>query len=468
MADPGAAVVEEREEREEDDLEGLYGLTDELVRSVHEAIAEDDREALKELVEPLHAADQADLVQALSSADRGLIEDYLGREFDPELFSYLDEAVREDMLEDLEPEALARVVNDLDTDDALDIIEDLDDEEQEALFQQLSVVDRALYEEALSYPEESAGRLMRREFAAIPLEWNVGQAIDYMRSGVELPDAFYGLFVVGPDQKPSGMVMTSRLLRRRRYVPVRNIMETGIKMIPVTMDQEDVAFLFRQYGLVEAPVIDDAGRIVGVITVDDVVDVIHEEHEEDLLKLGGVQSDDLYEAVVETTRLRGSWLFINLVTAILASLVIGMFEAQIEKIVALAVLMPIVASMGGNAGTQTLTVAVRALAVRELTAANAMRVLGKEMLVGTINGVAFAVLMGGIAWFWFSDLALGLVIGAAMIVNLIVASLAGLLIPLSLNRAGIDPAIGSSVIVTTVTDVIGFLCFLGLAALVLF
>jgi len=245
-------------------------------------------------------------------------------------------------------------------------------------------------------------------------------------------------------------------------------METDIKMIPVTMDQEDVAFLFRQYGLVEAPVIDDAGRIVGVITVDDVVDVIHEEHEEDMLKLGGVQSDDLYEAVADTTRLRGSWLFVNLLTAILASLVIGMFQAEIEKVVALAVLMPIVASMGGNAGTQTLTVAVRALAVRELTASNAMRVLGKEMLVGVINGFAFAILMGGIAWFWFSDLALGLVIGAAMIVNLIVASLAGLLIPLGLDRAGIDPAIGSSVIVTTVTDVIGFLCFLGLAGLVLF
>ncbi|MEX2615582.1 MAG: magnesium transporter [Alphaproteobacteria bacterium] len=465
MADPGAADVEEREE---DDLDGLYGLTDELVRSVHEAIAEDDRETLKELVEPLHAADQADLVQALSTSDRDLIENYLGREFDPELFSYLDESVREDLLEDLEPEALARVVNELDTDDALDIIEDLDEEEQAALLQQLSVVDRALYEEALSFPEESAGRLMRREFAAISLEWNVGQAIDYMRSGVELPDAFYGLFVVGPDRKPSGMVMTSRLLRRRRYVPVRNIMETDIKMIPATMDQEDVAFLFRQYGLVEAPVIDDAGRIVGVITVDDVVDVIHEEHEEDLLKLGGVQSDDLYAAVVETTRLRGSWLFVNLVTAILASLVIGMFEAQIEKIVALAVLMPIVASMGGNAGTQTLTVAVRALAVRELTAANAMRVLGKEMLVGLINGIAFAVLMGSIAWFWFSDLTLGLVIGAAMVINLIVASLAGLLIPLGLDRAGIDPAVGSTVILTTVTDVIGFLCFLGLAGLVLF
>ena len=465
MADPDAAVAEERED---DDLEGLYGLTDELVRSVHEAIAGDDRETLKELVEPLHAADQADLVQALSTADRGLIEDYLGREFDPELFSYLDEAVREDMLEDLEPEALARVVNDLDTDDALDIIEDLEDEDQEALLQQLSTVDRALYEEALSYPEESAGRLMRREFAAIPLEWNVGQAIDYMRSGVELPDAFYGLFVIGPDYKPAGMVMTSRLLRRRRYVPVKNIMEIDIKMIPVTMDQEDVAFLFRQYGLVEAPVIDDVGRIVGVITVDDVVDVIQEEHEEDMLKLGGVQSDDLYEAVVDTTRLRGSWLFVNLLTAIIASLVIGMFQAEIEKIVALAVLMPIVASMGGNAGTQTLTVAVRALAVRELTASNAMRVLGKEMLVGVINGFAFAVLMGGIAWFWFSDLKLGLVIGAAMIINLIVASLAGLLIPLGLDRAGIDPAIGSSVIVTTVTDVIGFLCFLGLAGLVLF
>ena len=465
MADPNLAVVEDRED---DDLEGLYGLTDDLVRSVHAAIAADDRATVRELVEPLHAADQADLVQALSSADRDLIEKYLGREFDPQLFAYLDEAVREDLLEDLEPEALARVVNELDTDDALDIIEDLEDADQAALLQQMPVGERALYEEALGYPEESAGRLMRREYAAIPIDWSVGQAIDYMRSDAELPDEFYGLFVVGPDHKPTGIVMTSRLLRRRRYVPVKNIMETEIKLIPVTMDQEDVAFLFHQYGLVEAPVIDDAGRIVGVITFDDVVHVIHEEHEEDILKLGGVQADDLYEAVVATTRLRGSWLLVNLATAILASIVIGLFQAEIEKVVALAVLMPIVASMGGNAGTQTLTVAVRALAVRELTASNALRVLGKELLVGAINGLVFAVLMGTVAYFWFSEMEIALVIGAAMIVNLVVANVAGLLIPLGLDRAGIDPAVSSGVILTTVTDVIGFLFFLGLAGLVLF
>jgi magnesium transporter len=283
MADPGVVA----EEKDEDDLEGLYGLTEDLVRSVHTAIVEDDRETVKELVAPLHAADQADLVQALPAADRDLIEDYLGREFDPEVLSYLDETVRDEFIEELEPEALARVVTELDTDDALDIIEDLEDEDLKALLQQLPIRERVLYEQALSYPEESAGRLMRREFAAIPLEWNVGQTIDYMRSGVDLPEAFYGLFVVGPDHKPLGVVMTSRLLRRRRYVPVKNIMETELKLIPTTMDQEDVAFLFHQYGLVEAPVVDDAGRIVGVITVDDVVDVIHEEHEEDMLKLGG-------------------------------------------------------------------------------------------------------------------------------------------------------------------------------------
>ena len=467
MADPGAAVAEERDERDEDDLEGLYGLTDELVRSVHEAIAEDDREALKVLVEPLHAADQADLVQALSTADRGLIEDYLGREFDPELFSYLDEAVREDMLEDLEPEALARVVNDLDTDDALDIIEDLDEEEQEALLQQLSVDDRALYEEALSYPEESAGRLMRREFAAIPLEWNVGQAIDYMRSGVELPDAFYGLFVVGPDHKPAGMVMTSRLLRRRRYVPVKNIMETEIKMIPVTMDQEDVAFLFRQYGLVSAPVVDAHGRMVGVVTVDDVVEVIHEEHEEDILNLAGLMEDDFYDAVLYTTRARSSWLLVNVFTAFLAATVIGLFDGVIEKVVALAVLMPIVASMGGNAGMQTLTVSVRALAMKELTPSNAMRIVGKEVLVGGINGFVFAIIVGGIAWAWFGHIEIGLVIAGAMAINLLVAGLMGTLIPLALDRLRIDPAVGSAVILTTVTDVVGFFVFLGLGSLIL-
>jgi magnesium transporter len=449
------------------ELERLYGLTDELVRETVAAIGAQDRVRLKELTEPLHAADMADLFQALSGQNRQLLEELLGDDLEAEVFVHLDEAVREDLIEDLEPAALARVVNELEIDDAVELIEELEDADQQALLEEVPAVDRALYEEALGYPEDSAGRLMRREYAAVPSVWNVGQTIDYMRADPDVPDDFYGLFVVGPDNKPLGVVMTSRLLRAKRPGAVTDIMEPEIRLIPGTMDQEDVAFLFRQYGLVEAPVVDDAGRIIGVITVDDVVDVIDEEHEEDLLKLGGVATDDLYEAVVDTIKSRLSWLILNLMTAILASSVIGFFQAEIEKIVALAVLMPIVASMGGNAGTQTLTVSVRALAMKELTPSNALRIVGKEILVGGINGVVFAVLMGAIAYFWFGDLLIGIVIGIAMIVNLLVAGFAGILIPLVIDRAGGDPAVGSSIVLTTVTDVVGFLCFLGLAAMVL-
>ena len=449
------------------ELESLYGLTDELVREALVAIGAQDRARLRDLTEPLHAADMADLFQALSGNNRQLLERLLGEDLNAEVFVHLDEAVREDLIEELEPAALARVVNELEVDDAVELIEDLEAADQQALFEEVPAVDRALYEEALGYPEDSAGRLMRREYAAVPSVWDVGQTIDYMRADPDVPDDFYGLFVVGPDNKPLGVVMTNRLLRAQRPVAVTEIMEPEIRLIPGTMDQEDVAFLFRQYGLVETPVVDEAGRIIGVITVDDVVDVIHEEHEEDLLKLGGVAVDDLYEAVVDTIKSRLSWLVLNLMTAVLASVVIGFFQAEIEKIVALAVLMPIVASMGGNAGTQTLTVAVRALAMKELTPSNALRIVGKEILVGGINGAVFAVLMGAIAYFWFADLLIGIVIGIAMIINLLVAGLAGILIPLAIDRAGGDPAVGSSIVLTTLTDVIGFLCFLGLAAMVL-
>ncbi len=425
MTELGEAVV-----TDDEDLEGLYGLTEDLVRETLAAIGAQDRVRLRTLTEPLHAADMADLFQALSARNRVLLGNYLGEDLEPEVFVHLDEAVREDLIEELDPDALARVVTGLDVDDAVELIEELEEADQQELLDNVPPVDRALYEEALGYPEDSAGRLMRREYAAVPSVWDVGQTIDYMRDDPDVPDAFYGFFVVGPDYKPLGVVMTSRLLRAQRAVPVTDIIEPELRLIPATMDQEDVAFLFRQYGLVEAPVVDEDGRIIGVITVDDVVDVIHEEHEEDLLKLSGVGVDDLYEAVVDTLKSRLSWLCLNLLTAILASVVIGFFQAEIEKVVALAVLMPIVASMGGNAGTQTLTVSVRALAMKELTPSNALRIIGKEVLVGGINGMVFAVLMGAVAYFWFSDLLIGLVIGVAMIVNLLIAGLAGILIPL--------------------------------------
>ncbi len=461
------AELGENRRADEDELEGLYGVTGDLVRETLAAIGAGDSERLKALTAPLHAADMADLFQALSGHNRALLEDYLGESLDAEVFVHLDEAVREDLIDDLDSAELVKVVSELDSDDAVELIEELEDDEKRALLESVPPGDRVLYEEALGYPEDSAGRLMRREYAAVPSIWNVGETIDYLRADPDVPEAFYGLFVVGPDNKPLGVVMANRLLRSQRPVPVTEIMEPEIRLIPGTMDQEDVAFLFRQYGLVEAAVVDEAGRIIGVITVDDVVDVIDEEHEEDMLKLGGVAVDDLYEAVVDTIKSRLSWLILNLLTAILASIVISFFQAEIEKVVALAVLMPIVASMGGNAGTQTLTVSVRALAMKELTPSNAMRIVGKEILVGGINGVVFAVLMGGIAYLWFSDLLIGIVIGVAMIVNLLVAGMAGILIPLAIDRAGGDPAVGSSIVLTTVTDVVGFLCFLGLAATVL-
>jgi magnesium transporter len=357
----------------------------------------------------------------------------------------------------------------LDSDDAVQVIEELDEDEQKQLLEAIPAGERTLIEASLAYPEDSAGRLMQRELVAVPTYWTVGETIDFMRRSAEraddaMPDIFYDIFVVDPTHKPVGSIPLSRLLRTTRPIPVTDIMESEMKLIPAVMDQEEVAFLFRRRDLVSAPVVDDGGRLVGAITVDDVVDVIDEEHEEDIMRLGGVSEDDLYDAAVKTTRSRFLWLLVNLCTAILASVVIGYFEGTIDQIVALAVLMPIVASMGGNAGTQTMTVAVRALAMKELTPTNAMRVIGKELLVGGINGVLFALLTGAVAWFWFGSAIIGLVIALAMIVNLVVAGLAGTTIPLMLERSGIDPAVASSVLLTTITDVVGFAAFLGLAA----
>ncbi len=451
----------------ESELEGLYGLTDELARRVSAAIEAGRATEIATLAEPLHAADLADLFEHLGSSDRLAFVAALGERLDPEFVSYVDPSVREELVKLFDTEQLAQVVVDLESDDALDLIEDLKAAEQRDVLAAIPADQRVLYEEALSYPKDSAGRLMRRDVAAVPSILTVGDTIDYMRSDSVLPGDFYDLVVVGPAHKPLGMVPLSRLLQTKRPIKIIDIMGEEMKLLPVTMDQEDVAFLFRQYGLVEAPVVDDADRLVGIITVDDVVDVIEEEHEDDMLKLGGVVEDDIYSAVIKTTRSRFSWLLVNLATAILASIVIAIFDHAIERVVALAILMPIVASMGGNAGTQTLTVAVRALATKELTASNAMRIVGKEVLVGCVNGIVFAVIIGAIAWFWFGDPQLGGVIALAMIINLLVASFAGILIPLGFERAGTDPAVASVVLLTTVTDVLGFFIFLGLAALVL-
>jgi magnesium transporter len=446
----------------------LYAVTPDFVREVLDALDAGQVERVGELVAELHSADLADLIGLVTRDERKLLIQIIRAQLEPDVLSALEEGIRDEVIELLDTRDLAAAVSELPTDDAVYLLEDLEEAEQKEILEAVPEEDRAAVEEALTYPEDSAGRLMQRELIAVPAFWNIGQTIDYLRESDDLPDEFYEIFVVDPGHRPIGTVPLNRAMRTKRPVVVSEIMEAEPKLVPVAMDQEEVAFLFRQYDLLSAPVIDDAGRLVGSITVDDVVDVIDEEAEEDIMHLGGVSETDLYLPVLRTTRTRFVWLLVNLFTAILASLVIWQFDATIEKLVALAILMPIVASMGGNAGTQTLTVAVRALATRELTATNALRIIKKEALVGGVNGVLFALLVGVVAGLWFADLALGLVIASAMVINMVVAGLSGILIPLACDRAGVDPAISASVFLTTITDVVGFFAFLGLAAWLLF
>ena len=452
----------------DDKAEDEFGVSPELVHGVRDCLHEGRLEEAGDMIVGLHAADLADLIEQIGPEQRAALIDLLRPDFDAEIFAYLNQSLREVVLDQLEPKELAAAVAELESDDAIDLIEDLEADQQREILDNLPPETRAVVEEGLTFPEDSAGRLMSRDLVSVPQFWTVGKTLDYLRTEAEtLPEDFYDIFIVDPMRLVVGAVPVSRVMRQKRSVRLADILTEDIRTVQATTDQEEVAFLFRQYGLVSAPVVDAAGRLLGVITVDDVVDVIDEEAEDDLLKLSGVPDTDIYRAVLDTTRSRFSWLFVNLLTAILASGVISMFEATIEHIVALAVLMPIVASMGGNAGTQTLTVAVRSLAMRELSEANALRVVAKEALIGTINGALFAVIVGVVAGLWFGDHLIGFVIGIAMIVNLFVAGLCGTLIPLGLARLKIDPAVASTVFLTTVTDVVGFFAFLGLAALIM-
>ncbi|MFC1674234.1 magnesium transporter [Pseudomonadota bacterium] len=457
---------------ESENEEPHFGIADEVVDAVIDALDAGDEQRVRELVAPLHFADAADLLERFSSEHRRQLLDTARDVLEPEFYAELDETVRDEVMDIIGLDEVAQTVAELDTDDAVEIVEELEDHEQVHVLGAIPAAERTLIEEGLGYPEDSAGRMMQREIMTVPNFWSVGETIDYMRVSAEqdelaTPEVFYDIVVVDPKHTPVGTVPLSVLLQAKRPVKVSTLMHEEMKLVPVDMDQEEVAFLFRQRDLVSAPVINEDGRLVGMITIDDVVDVIDEEGEEDIMRLGGLREDDLYAATLDTTKARFSWLFVNLLTAILASSVIGFFQGTIEQVVALAVLMPIVASMGGNAGTQTLTVAVRALATKELTSTNAMRQIGKELLVGVVNGVLFAVLMGLVAWGWFSSPEIGLVIALAMIVNMIVAGAAGASIPIALERYGVDPAVASSVFLTTVTDVVGFLVFLGLGAWVL-
>ena len=445
----------------------VYELSRRDVGAVLEAVEAGARDELISLMEPMHAADIADLLEQISSADRYALIELYGVEFDGEILSELDESIREDVISALRPEVLAEAVRELESDDVVDLLEDLEQLQQDAIFNALDDADAMVARQALSYPEDSAGRMMQREVVAAPEHWCVGDVIDFMRSSEDLPEQFYHVVLVDPRMHPVGNVTLGRIMGAPRKQPLSDLTEEVFQIIPVDQDEGDVAYAFNQYHLISAPVVDDEGRLVGVITIDDAMVVLDEEHEEDILRLAGVGEGSLTDRVISTTKRRFPWLAVNLVTAVLASLVIAQFEGVISDFVALAVLMPIVASMGGNAGTQSLTVAVRAIATKDLTGSNVWRVIRREVLVGAVNGAIFALLMGVVCLLWFSSATLGLVIASAMVINLVVAGFAGTVIPVALEKAGVDPALASGAFVTTVTDVVGFFAFLGLAALVL-
>jgi len=440
-------------------------IRSDFLHAVSSALEEGDAARVRALTLDLHEADLADLIQLLRPEERAGLIATLGEDFKAAALPELDEAVRDQVLEDMAPEQVAEALQQLDSDEAVYLLEDLDKEDQTDILAKLPYFERIALQRSLEYPEDSAGRIMQTDLIAVPPFWSVGQTIDYMRVAKDLPDRFYEIFVVDPAYHLIGSVALNRLLRSKRPTTIDSIAREDIRPIPVEADQEEVARQFERYNLTSAPVVDGDQRLVGVITADDVVEVVQEEASEDILRMGGVGDESVSDTVWETTRLRFTWLLANLFTAILASMVISLFEATIEQMVALAVLMPIVASMGGNAGTQTMTVAVRALATQDLGPVNAVRIIVRESAVGLLNGLLFAVIMAAIAYFWFGSGELGLVIGVAMVVNMFAAALAGILIPLGLEELDLDPAIASGVFVTTVSDVVGFFAFLGLAAL---
>ncbi|GEQ98831.1 magnesium transporter MgtE [Iodidimonas gelatinilytica] len=444
-------------------------LQPDFVRAIVDAIHADDTDTARALVADLHVADIADLFEVLSSEERRSLARLVADALDPNFLSELEGAAFDDVVKVISPSIIADAVKQLDTDDAVYILEDLNAESQQEVLHALTREDRTALEEGLAFPEDSAGRLMQRHLVAVPEFWSIGQTIDFLRAQEDdqSPNDFYELIVVDPAYRPIGTVPLSRVLSCKRPMRIKDVMNPDPHIMHVTTDQEEVARQFAKYHLISAGVVNDYGRLVGVITVDDIVGVIEDEAQEDILALAGVSEGDVNVSIRDVSRTRFIWLFVNMGTAVLASLVIGLFDATLEAMVALAVLMPIVASMGGNAGTQTMAVAVRALATKELSPANAMRIVNKELIVALINGVGLAIVVGIVGMIWFGDILLSLVLATAMIINMVVAGLSGIMVPMILDRFGVDPAVASSVFVTTITDVVGFFAFLGLAALVL-
>jgi len=437
-----------------------------FVERVQQAITAEDSAVLRELLGDLHQADVGDLIEALEPEQRPELVKLMGRDFDFTALTEVEDTVREQILAELPPGAVAEGVRELDSDDAVAILADLPKDEQTEILERLPPPERVTLARSLLYPENSAGRRMQTEFIAVPPAWTVGRTIDYLRETPDLPERFWEVYVADSAGRLQGTVALDRLLRTKRPVPIADVIDEEMHSVRVSDDQGDVARLFEHYDLVATPVVDERDRLVGVITFDDIVDVIEQEAEDEIRALGGVgREEELSDPVWFVARGRFNWLLVNLATAFLASSVLGLFEGELQKMVALAVLAPIVASQGGNAATQTMTVVVRALARHELSSANATRIILREVLVAVVNGLAFAVITGVAAAAWFKVPDLGVVIGLAMICNLVAGALGGILVPLALHRFHADPAISSGVFVTTVTDVVGFFSFLGIATL---
>jgi len=458
--DRDPAQREAETELDEDDR-----LKPAFVRDVIDLAEAGEVEAARERVGRLHPADIADLFELVSDEDRPLLAHVLGDMVSPDVLAEMNDHVRERLIDLLAPEQVAEIASELDTDDAVAIIEDMEEDEQQAVLQAMEPEDRAAIEDALSYPEETAGRLMQREYVAVPEHVTVGDVIDRLREDADLTTDFWEIFIVDPMHRPVGTCQLSWILRAPRTIAISDLMKREQTLIPVDMDQEEVALRFQKYALISAAVVDKAGRLVGMITVDDVVHIIQEEAGEDILRLSGAGDGDINEPIVMTIRTRLSWLVVNLGTAMLAASVVGFFEGAIAKFALLAVLMPIVSGMGGNAGTQTLAVTVRAIATNQLTASNTLRMIFRELRIATVNGLSLGVLIGTGTALIFGNPLLGAVIASAMLINNLVAGLAGILVPVTLDRLDVDPAVSSAVFVTTLTDIMGFFSFLGLAVL---
>ncbi len=441
-----------------------FEFNKELINVFNKKIKDNDTDFLNKTLKELHPSDSADIIENLLSEDRAKLIELEGFHLDPEIFIELNESIQTEIFIILSIESIVNILKRLESDNALKILENLNEEKKNIVLNKLPPKDRFLLQEGLSYPEDSAARIMQREFTAVPSDWSVGQTIDYLRENKDLPEEFLEIFIIDSDFKPIGTVSSSKVLRTPRESKMNTIMNETQVLIPVNMDKEEVGHIFENYNLVSAGVVDKSNKLVGMITGDDVFTILKEEAEEDVLRLAGVGDEEITDSIFQKTKRRFNWLLLNLFTALLATWVISKFGATIEQMVALAFLMPIVASMGGNAGMQTLAVTIRALATKEISSGNFGKILTKEFIIGILNGIIFAVITGAIVQLWFKDYNLSILIAISMILNMIVAGLFGILVPISLKKFNIDPAIASSVFVTTITDVIGFLSFLGLGA----